>query len=622
MKFSDFSQYLEKLEKTSGRIEMTKILAELFNKCAIEEVDKICYLLLGRLVPLFESLEFNIAEKTMTRVLSSSFQANEQQVRNLFKEVGDLGEAAYELKVKRKKEKGKKEMSISEVFEKLSEIAKDSGIGSQERKVQLFSKLLKQVDPLSAKYLVRITLGKMRLGMADKTLIEALSWMQKGDKTLKEEIEKYYFVYPDIGVIANKFKKGGIKTLQKIELSIGVPILPELCQRIGTAKEIIEKMGSPADSDFDGELSRTAGKVAVEPKFDGTRVQLHFSRKKKGQELDKVEFDFGEIQGKGFVKTFTRNLENTTHMFPEIIESTFYQIDAKEVILDGEAVAFNPKTKKLLPFQITIQRKRKYGIKDKIAEIPLKYFIFDILFKDGKNLLNEPFSGRRKILQKILRKSGTIVLTPQDIVSSASELTKLFNKAIKQGLEGVVVKKIDGVYEPGARDFSWVKFKREEESEFARGIGGLADTIDCVVLGYNTGKGKRVGFGIGAFLVGVYNKNKDSFDSISKIGTGLTDEQWREMKRRCDKIRMAKKPTRFRVHKNMFPDFWVKPGMVVEILADEITRSPIHTAGMEKKESGYALRFPRLICWRDDKSAQQATTVAEIKRLYKLQRQK
>lgn len=626
MKFSELANYLEKLEKTSGRIEMTKILAGLFKEVSLNEIDKICYLLLGRLVPLFESLEFNIAEKTMTRVLSFVFQVNEQQVKNLFKEVGDLGEAAYELSLKFppkgragavQSSKLKKEISVIQVFEKLCEIAKDFGIGSQERKIKLLGDLLLQLDPVSAKYLVRVPLGKMRLGLADKTLIEALSWMQKGDKTLKEAIEKYYFVYPDIGAIAKKFKKGGVSALQKIELSIGVPILPELCQRVGTAEEIIEKMRN----------------VAVEPKFDGTRIQLHFSRTKQWELLKEAEFDFGEIGKKGFVRAFTRNLEEVTHMFPEIVEAVSSQIDAKEVILDGEAVGFDPKTQKFLPFQVTIQRKRKYQVKEKVSEIPLRYFVFDILYKDGKSLLNKPFSQRRETLQKTLKKGETIFITPQKIIENASELKKSLADATNKGLEGVVIKKVNGIYEPGARGFSWVKFKREEEGgESVSRFGGLVDTIDCVVLGYYAGKGKRTEFGIGAFLVGVYNEDKDNFESISKIGTGLTDEQWRDLKLKIsakgksasggknEKLKIDEKPVRYVVSKELIPDVWIEPRLVAEILADEITRSPVHTAGAKSNEPGYALRFPRLIRWRDDKSVQQATTVKEVKRLYKLQR--
>ncbi|MBM4402056.1 MAG: DNA ligase, partial [Candidatus Cloacimonetes bacterium] len=373
MNFSELANYFEKLEKTSGRIEMTEILAELFAKAPLAEIDKICYLLLGRLVPLFESLEFNIAEKMVIKILAAAFKKPEGEVKQLFKKTGDLGLVAERLATAEalKELKRRGGLSVVETYKRLYEIAIASGAGSQEKKIKLFSELLSQVEPLSAKYLVRIPLGRMRLGLADKTLIEALSWLRKGDKSMKGEVEKYYFVYPDIGVIAKEFKKGGISALEKIETEVGVPILPELCQRIGSADEIIEKMGN----------------VAVEPKFDGTRIQLHFSREKEWEELPQAEFDFGEIRKKGFVKAFTRNLEEVTQMFPEIIKAAFEQIDASELILDGEAVGYDPENEKFLPFQVTIQRKRKYGVKEKVAEIPLRYFAFDILYKDGENLL-------------------------------------------------------------------------------------------------------------------------------------------------------------------------------------------------------------------------------------------
>jgi DNA ligase-1 len=381
-----------------------------------------------------------------------------------------------------------------------------------------------------------------------------------------------------------------LKGLKSLKVQVGVPIMPALCQRLPNTEKMIEKMGE----------------VAGEPKYDGARLQIHFNREKKWeQKEDQLAFDF---QPKGFVRMFTRNLENVTHMFPDLVQALFKEVKAKELILDGEAIGVDPKTGKLLPFQETIKRKRKYGIGRKAEEIPLKYFAFDLLLKDGKDLLQVPFEKRRKALEKTLRdKNGTIVLSPQIVTQDPVVLRKYHEEQFNLGLEGVVVKKWQAPYDPGKRGYTWVKLKQEKGKKG----GGLADTLDCVVMGYYQGRGKRAEFGIGMFLVGVRNKGK--IVTVSKIGTGLTDDQWREMKQRCEKVKTDQKPKSYQVPKDLAPGVWCRPKIVVEIEADNITKSPLHTAK-------YALRFPRLVRFRDDKSPSQATTLKETEKLYQLQK--
>ena len=172
-----------------------------------------------------------------------------------------------------------------------------------------------------------------------------------------------------------------------------------------------------------------------------------------------------------------------------------------------------------------------------------------------------------------------------------------------------MVKKPDAIYQPGKRNFNWIKFKRQEE-------GRLEDTIDCVILGYYAGAGKRAAFGIGSFLVGIYNKKEDCFETIAKIGTGLKDEGWKELKKKCDEIKVSAKPKNIVCAKELYPDVWVHPEIVCLIRADEITLSPLHTAGKTKEHLGYALRFPRFMGYRSDKGPEESTTIKEIKRLY------
>jgi DNA ligase-1 len=562
---------------------MTEILAQLLREVSVEEVDKICYLSLGQLAPLYAGVEFNLAEKLMTRIIAKAFGAHEEQVKKKFKKTGDLGQVAFELSVD-KTVINHQFVNVAEVYEKLYEIAQESGEGSVERKIEKMANLLNDLDGLSVKYVVRIPLGRLRLGFSELTILDALSWMLVGDKSKREEIEEAYNVRADIGMMAKGIKKDGLKGLKRIKVQLGVPIMPSLCQRLPTAEEMIKKMG----------------KVAAEPKYDGTRLQVHFGVKPRGVNLSHPTS----------VQIFTRNLENVTQMFPDIVEALPKEIKAREVILDGEAIGVDPKSGKFLAFQETIKRKRKYEIAQKVKEIPLKYFAFDILSKDGKDLLNLPFNQRRGILGKtILPRSQRILLSPQIVTDNPQDLRKFHDEQIKKGLEGVVVKKWQAPYDPGRRGYTWVKFKQEKGKKG----GGLADTLDCVMMGYYKGRGKRAGFGIGAFLVGVRESEvSDRFLTISKIGTGLTDEQWREMRMRSGKWEVRSQPKEYEIDKNLTPDIWVAPGLVVEIEADNITKSPVHTAGL-------ALRFPRLVRFRDDKSPEQATTLKEAERLYKLQ---
>ena len=577
MKFKELSQYFEKLEKTPSRLAMTQLLAELFKKASVEEIGKICYLSLGRLVPLYESLEFNLAEKMVVRAIAEASGVERKEITRRFKKIGDLGEVAQKLKggnggfkqsslfSKKRKAGSNKSLTVLGVYKRLREIAEDEGQGSQERKVKAVAELLQDLDPVSVRYVTRVVVGKLRLGFSDKTIIDALSWMKTGDKSLRDDLEKAYYVRADIGYLAETFKQKGAGGLSNFEANLGVPVMPALCQRLKTADEMIAKMA----------------RVAVEPKWDGTRVAVH-------------------LKGKSFLKTFTRNLDETTHMFPEL-KNAYKQIKAKSVILDSEGVGVDPKTKRLLNFQQTIVRKRKHGVDEASKKVPLKFFVFDILYKDGKSLLTTPLKKRREILTKTISGKGVLEVAEQIETSDPKELRAYHKKQLGQGLEGAVVKKIDDDYIPGRRGWSWVKFKEEEKSE-----GALSDTLDCVVMGYYRGKGKRAEFGIGAFLVGV--RRGEKFLTVAKVGTGLTDEQWKEIKKRADSQKTKDKPKEYVVDKGLTPDVWVSPKIVVEIAADNVTRSPNHSAGL-------ALRFPRLIRFRDDKRVSQATSVEELKKL-------
>jgi DNA ligase-1 len=286
--------------------------------------------------------------------------------------------------------------------------------------------------------------------------------------------------------------------------------------------------------------------------------------------------------------------------------------------LDTEALAYQPESEEFLPFQETTKRRRKHNIEEVAKQLPLRAFVFDIIYADGKSLVDIPLSERREILKKTIHGDDILIPAPGEILHKPEELQLMLDDSISKGLEGVVAKRPDSLYEAGARNFNWVKLKKHS-------AGDLNDTIDTVILGYIYGKGKRTEFGAGALLVGVYDEKNDAFVTVTRIGTGLSDEEWRGIKERTKGLEVDHKPAR--VNSLITPSVWVKPEIVIEVLADEITRSPLHTAGMELNDGakgvGYALRFPRLIKFRDkDKKPEDATSVNELIEMYNLQGKK
>lgn len=572
MQFRELAFYLEKLEKTSSRLEITRILSELFKASTAPEIDRVVYLSLGTLAPNYESIILNLAEKMVVRILAQAYGKEIGEVTRIYKEKGDLGNVAFALaqsqrsKVKKSASLRGQNLSVSDVYKQLVEIATDNGVGSQERKIGSTAALFKKLDPLSARFVARIPVGRLRLGFSEKTVIDALS---SASKVSAKEIEEAYNIRPDIGYVAKLVKEGNLKAAKP---EIGVPVVPMLAQRLNSTTEMIKKMGE----------------VSVEPKFDGLRIFIHYRKKDN------------------LLRIFTRNMNSIpVSTFPEL-NSVGKFIKADEVILDTEAIGVDPKREMFLDFQRTIQRRRKHNIEKNAADIPLQFQVFDVLLLNGKSLIDRPYIERREELKKVIV-DGSLLRVDENTITDDPETIKILHrKYLKMGLEGVVVKKAKGFYVSGRTGWNWVKMKEVEGQS-----GRLSDTVDCVVMGYSVGKGKRSSFGIGQFLVGV--KDGDIFKTVTKVGTGLTDEQFKELNTRLKKIEVKEKPKEYEVDKGLFPDFWVTPKVVVELAADEITVSPKHTAGL-------ALRFPRLIKFRDDKGASEATTIKELKNIFELQK--
>ena len=608
MTFSELAIYFQKLEATASRIIITEILAELYKKLSAHDAASVTYLLQGRVAPVFTPLEFGIADKLLIRAIATALETKDADVVKLFKKLGDLGKATEELKNQRslpRRQAGKikiikQNLKIEQVFTELKQIAQATGSGSQEKKLQLLADLIAKADSLSSRYIVRIPLAKLRLGFSDMTILDSLSWMETGGKSKRKEIEKAYNVRPDLGYIAETIKQKGIGGLSHITPQPGTPILMARANRLTSAQDIILKLG----------------KCAVEYKYDGLRLQVHYvSGKGNPSTALRSEGERGKL-----VRMYSRNLEDITPMFPDIAETVTKQIKADEIIFEGEVVAFNPKTGVHVPFQETMQRKRKYDIAEKALEIPVKLYVFELLYANGKNYLHEPYSERKKALKSHIKPGETIMYAQEHVVTKESEIETIFTESVSLHFEGIIAKKLSGTYEAGVRGWNWIKFKKAMDAK-------LSDTVDCVVMGYTLGEGKRTAFGVGQFLAGIYDPKKDIFLTITKVGTGLTDEQFREFITRTQKLKVNDQPKNYEIDKLLEPDVWVKPSLVVELASDEITRSAVNTAGrvLEPSKSGkafsvkipgYSLRFPRLVRFRDDKKAIDSTTVDEIKLMW------
>lgn len=572
MKFSEVANSFAVLEKTASRTHMTQELAHVLQQATAQEALYISYMVLGTLNPPYISTQFAIAQKSMIKIIARLVNLSDEIIEQAVVRIGDCGAVVEEYVWHTNHD-----LTITQVYRALQDIEKIAGVGSQEEKITKTYELLSQVDVVSAKYIIRIILGKLRLGFSDMTLLDAFSWMYTGDKSARKTLEQAYNVCADSGLLAQTLKEFGIASVEAMRIHIGIPIRPAAAERLPDAKAIIEKIG-----------------VSVaQPKLDGFRLQVHVDL----------------TQDKPLIRFFSRNLLDMSEMFPEFVTAC-KKFPIKNIILDAEAIVYDPNTHTFLSFQETVKRKRKHGIDALVSELPLQLNIFDIMYHNGHSLLDVTQKERRMLLEKIFAQNTdkSIRIIDQKKVHTAHELEQYFIQEIAAGLEGVVVKKQDSLYQAGKRSFNWIKLKYQASDK-------LQDTLDVVILGYYPGQGKRAHFGIGAFLIGIYNQEVGQFQTVAKIGTGLTDDEWRLLKSKCDMLALKECPKNVFCTKELVPLVWVSPEIVCEVLADEITLSPQHTAGKTDNNLGVALRFPRFVKYRDDKSAFHTTTLQELQHL-------
>ncbi len=508
-------------------------------------------------------------------------------------------------------------LTVQKVYKTLDEIAMESGPGSSKRKISKLGELISKATSKEAKYILRTVTGKLRLGIGDMTVIDALAvayasseeerlafkkWVEVSSQELKisskereelkkmvdsikakkEVLERSYNISSDLGYIAKTLAEKGQEALKRIEVKVGKPVRMMLAQRLATAEEIIEKL---------------EGTVSAEWKMDGERFQIHKHQKD--------------------VNIFSRRLENITSMYPDAVTMAQRNIDAIEAIVEGECVAISPDTQELQPFQALMQRRRKYKIRKMMEEVPISIYLFDCLYADGRDLTLMSYPERRNTLLQLVEESPRFKVIPAKKTKDPEELRRFFDEAIIEGCEGLIMKstKMDSIYRAGARSWLWVKWKRSYQSK-------MVEPIDLVVVGAFMGRGRRAGT-YGALLTAAYDEETDTFKTVCKVGSGFTDEVLESLPQKF-KLEIITHPHP-RVETILEPDVWIKPVIVMEVIGDEKTLSPIHTCGYNgiKEGSGLAVRFPRFTGkWRPDKSPEDATTVTEIIEIYKQQLKK
>ena len=579
MKFSIISDAFQQMEATTKRLELTDILVKLIQEIPEDVIAKAIYLIQGKLRPNFEGVELGIAEKLVMRAMSKSSGIPLKKIEDDYNKGGDLGQTAENiLQQKIQTTFASEVITLEKVYDTLFKISKLEGKGSQEMKMKYVSSMLNDATPQESKFILKILLGTLRLGIAENTVMDALAIAFTGKKENREIIENAYNVSSDLGKVAEVISTGGVEEIEKFQIKLFSPIRPMLADRIKSGEETVEKFQE---------------KFAAEYKLDGERAQIH-------KQKDKIEI-------------FSRSLEIITSYYPDIVEKISGKIIAEDVILEAEVVAMNSNSGDFLPFQELMHRRRKYEIEEAVTKYPITVNFFDVLFSEGKNCMDMRYEERRELLEKIIKQDDFARLIPMSIIESKEQVLEVLENSINSGCEGLMLKHLDSTYRAGIRGSNWLKLKREYQNE-------LGDSLDLVVVGAFFGKGRRTGK-YGTLLLSTYNDEEDVFPSICKVGTGFTDESLDQLYQILSpKVTLKKNP---RIVSEMEADVWFEPELVIEIVASEITQSPIHKTALDKiKEgTGLALRFPKFTGKiRTEKNSEDASTDEEVIALYKVQK--
>ncbi len=573
-----------KIEATSKRLEKTYLVSGFLKDTDVDDIAEIILLLQGRVFPSFDDRRLGVASRLVIKSLNKSLGMSDDEIEREWKDTGDLGLTAENL-TKRKKQATlfSAPLSVSKVCSNLQKLATLEGAGTVGQKVALISELLTSATPEESRYVVRTVLEDLRVGVGEGVLRDAIVWAFFDDSirinydaekrsidpenrelynAYVEAVQGAYDILNDFTEVARIAKLSGLKGLKSVELVVGKPVKVMLYQKVGGVDEAFERVGSPA---------------AFEYKYDGFRVQIH----RDGDD----------------VKVFTRRLDEVTVQFPEVVECVKSKVDGDSFILDAECVGFDPKTKRYLPFQSISQRiKRKYDIADMAERFPVEVNVFDVLLYGGESMLKRPFVERRKVIEQVVSPEPFRIIPAKQLVTSdVSDAREFYAAALKAGEEGVMVKKLDGIYRPGSRVGYGVKVKPVMES------------LDLVIVAAEWGEGKRSGW-LTSFTLACYDADAGDFLEIGRVGTGMKEKS--ELGVSFEQLTGLLKPF---VVEEKGRDVRVEPKVVVEVNFEEIQKSPTYS-------SGYALRFPRVIRIREDRSPEECSDLDLVEDLYAHQR--
>lgn len=556
--------YME-LEKTSKRLEKTKILSEFLQEIDTEEID-VLYLLVGQIYPAWDERKIGISNQLIIKALEKAIGIDKEKIVQEWKSLGDIGKVAEEL-VKKKSQStlSSSVLKNKKVINNLRKLPKLEGQGTIDKKISLITELLTSAKPLEAKYLVRTLLGDLRIGIQESTIRDALAkafFDEKEKADAKKKIQQALDRSNDLAKTFKYSQEGKLKKLDEIKLEIGKPIKVMLAQKTNSIEESFESVGKPA---------------AIEYKYDGFRLLI-------------------SKDTEGNVKLFTRRLENVTKQFPEVEEYVKQNIKGESFILDSEAVGYDKKTKEYKPFQQVSQRiKRKYHIEELQKKLPIEINVFDILYYNGNSLLNKPFKERTELLEKITKNSPyKIIKSKQIITSNKEEAEKFYQSALSENQEGIMIKNLSSIYQPGSRVGHMLKLKPEGRD------------FDLVITGGEWGTGKRSGW-LSSFIVSCIDE-ENNFKEVGKVGTGVKEKSG------SGGITFSELTNQLKplINKSSGRQAKIKPQLVVSVTYQEIQKSPTYS-------SGFALRFPRFTSLRPDRKPEDITKRKEIQEEYKKQ---
>lgn len=549
MLFKEFAEFCESIEEISSTLELTDKISNFIGKTNNDDdLYNVVLFVMGKVYPAWEERELGVGVGLLYEALENVSGLKKEKIEDMVRELGDLGLVSEKIiKGKQMMTLESEELTIRRVREMFDEISSLIGERSRKRKILLLTGLYGFASPLEAKYLTRLIMNEMRLGVGEGIVRDAIA---KAFDVSEELVEKAYMVTNDLGRVAVIAKNSGKKGLEEIKIRLHTPVRMMLAQVAESFEDAIAEMGE----------------VAVEWKFDGSRVQIHW--------------------GDGELRIYSRRLENVTNALPEIVEEIKKNV-REGVILDGEVIAV--KDGKPMPFQHVLRRfRRKHGVSRMVEKIPLQFYAFDILYCDGE-VIDKPLSERRRILESVISESERIKIAKQTRTRNKEEIEAIFNEAINAGHEGVMLKNPSSPYIPGKRGKHWLKLK------------SVMETLDLVVVGGEWGEGKRSHL-LSSYELACVDEMTGKLLRVGRVATGFTDEDLEELTELFKQIIVK--------HEGKIVEFL--PKYVFEVAYQEIQKSP-------KYESGYALRFPRFIRLRDDKDVQEADTLGRVEELYSLQ---